>query len=167
MATRVCGFLGVKFGLEIAWRSSRIFLGFRSHGPTGLKMGSLTMSFPVWRELKLSCSSIVPSPFISAYNVLSRLKGIETRPMQGTWWSLEWFLQCPFPFEGNWNLMSYENGAWISVRVLTMSFPVWRELKLGRSVRGFLCVSRPYNVLSRLKGIETRAMQATEFGAWT
>ena len=188
------------------------------------------MSFPVWRELKQKCSKREPEnhwknlqcpfPFEGnwnpfwvrcvdlfadlAYNVLSRLKGIETChrriiyislhiilqcpfPFEGNWnnavpvcvascrfmltmsfpvWrelkhhSLDELngmyerLQCPFPFEGNWNESSLEE-VWIGFSTLTMSFPVWRELKL-LAFGTFAERISPYNVLSRLKGIETR-----------
>ena len=56
MDTWVCGILGLKFRLKIAPRSSRLVLGLRSHGSTGLKMGSLWRHFPVQREWKLVTS---------------------------------------------------------------------------------------------------------------
>ena len=87
------------------------------------------MCFPVWRELKLSLLLLrqVVLPF--CLNVLSRLKGIETKtaecenqcdygekfkcafPFEGNWNNPDprghqepsrWF-KCAFPFEGNWN----------------------------------------------------------------
>ena len=64
----------------------------------------LTMSFPVWRELKLSIEE-------------------ESQKMRGI------TLQCPFPFEGNWNSLRLFSRV-RSCLALTMSFPVWRELKL-------------------------------------
>ena len=87
----------------------------------------LAMSFPVWRELKLNYLLPPLITLLATCNVLSRLKGIETS--FGTF--ITWYikrLQCPFPFEGNWNC----NRARVSV---------------------YFCAS--CNVLSRLKGIET------------
>ena len=63
-----------------------------------------------------------------AYNVLSRLKGIETKNVIDNR-DTRFNLQCPFPFEGNRNL----EGGFMSKVVDIYS----------------------YNVLSRLKGIET------------
>ena len=158
------------------------------------------MSFPVWRELKL-VRKLLGFSLCGTYNVLSRLKGIETCvlnisadnssslqcpfPFEGNW-NIEiamsssfaiLFLQCPFPFEGNWNRMCccrgfvglilqcpfpFEGNWNLSVSCgladrnwLTMSFPVWRELKRTPCARCPTTFHIPYNVLSRLKGIET------------
>ena len=158
------------------------------------------MSFPVWRELKHSRPIAVRTSPTSSCNVLSRLKGIETQyhtifhvvnvglAMSFPVWrelKLNLFtllisftngLQCPFPFEGNWNTStSTTNSNIFSCNVLSrlkgietlmvrircnkttqlaMSFPVWRELKLTSDAPlGFRMKS--CNVLSRLKGIET------------
>ena len=186
------------------------------------------MSFPVWRELKLTrlkerlCSdqqaynvlsrlkgieTLTPvtlpiTSFSLTYNVLSRLKGIETLLTRGqdrgqypynvlsrlkgietlvesNSESQLRYLQCPFPFEGNWNPTFMNGWLWVSRTynvlsrlkgietqlwfpfhlclrfLLTMSFPVWRELKHFCSAIRSCSLSSPYNVLSRLKGIET------------
>ena len=115
---------------------------------------SLTMSFPVWRELKPKprpkCQQgLVP---LASYNVLSRLKGIETNVNATSPQTRTVNLQCPFPFEGNWNPLAPIGCDHLG---LTMSFPVWRELK--RNLSNLACSAGflTYNVLSRLKGIET------------
>ena len=175
---------------------------------TLLRWRFLTMSFPVWRELKpngvlrtlprqrLQCpfpfegnwnafSADTPLIRVITYNVLSRLKGIETkrcshRRFRRFWpynvlsrlkgietlrsiggcrlYVLTICLQCPFPFEGNWNGAAAARWSPVAVQHLTMSFPVWRELKLEGGGPLRRCCSNPqktYNVLSRLKGIET------------
>ena len=87
----------------------------------------LTMSFPVWRELKLCRSVGLSRGCMMSYNVLSRLKGIETQP---------WHLQLRFSV--SYNVLSRLKGietslsSWRELHwklYLTMSFPVWRELK--------------------------------------
>ena len=70
---------------------------------------------------------------ISSYNVLSRLKGIETPIIMDSTDGPAFNLQCPFPFEGNWNLFQ---------QILGIPLP------------------HSYNVLSRLKGIETDLRKA-------
>ena len=113
----------------------------------------LTMSFPVWRELKLfwvaCCSPLSRNP----YNVLSRLKGIETL-------TISWFdgrnnihLTMSFPV---WRESKrfFSRNLKFGLTFLTMSFPVWRESKHGLGSNS-LQNTTPYNVLSRLKGIET------------
>ena len=136
----------------------------------------LTMSFPVWRELKHRCGCQTCNNEKS-YNVLSRLKGIETEiplilrydpqclqcpfPFEGNWNLASSFitdgaylnLQCPFPFEGNWNI-SLKILLILLFRTLQCPFPFegnwnWIGCKDG------VTVAIPYNVLSRLKGIET------------
>ena len=106
-------------------------------------------------------------------------------PFEGNWnWRHQYVsrvdmsvLQCPFPFEGNWNVnFKCRLGLWRYP--LTMSFPVWRELKQVLNKRDITrakvlqcpfpfegnwnplrsiheCLLTTYNVLSRLKGIET------------
>ena len=87
----------------------------------------LTMSFPVWREWKpIHISPRMMSD--DAYNVLSRLKGIETQHPRWRPRVASLSLQCPFPFEGNGNILMIPT---------TDNF------------------SGAYNVLSRLKGMET------------
>ena len=58
MYTRVCGIFRQNFEMKKALRSSCMFLGLRSHGPTGLKIGSLWIHLPVWRELKLNPKNV-------------------------------------------------------------------------------------------------------------
>ena len=162
----------------------------------------LTMSFPVWRELKLSGSILsssihplqCPFPFEGNWNIDRPLP----RTCEWKWLTMSFpvwrelklahtlfssrylctLLQCPFPFEGNWNtcyhhhILNLDSSYNVLSRLkgietqitrivcvlrflLTMSFPVWRELKPPPIAR-FLPRSRwAYNVLSRLKGIET------------
>ena len=87
----------------------------------------LTMSFPVWRELKLSLFK----------------------------WQLSAnILQCPFPFEGNWNLLSIAK-IMFSWHDLQCPFPF--EGNWNNCIRCDFGVFISYNVLSRLKGIETLA----------
>ena len=132
--------------------------------------------FPVWRELKPECSCLsqrstfslfgTTFPFEGNWNInlhertwflirselLSRLKGIETRYRSLVTWCHSWF-GTTFPFEGNWNfVISLKN---IALSCLVRNyFPVWRELKHRWTT------TQPYGVnrselLSRLKGIET------------
>ena len=87
------------------------------------------MSFPVWREWKHKWQLRPNEEFPEAYNVLSRLKGMETSRIMTTTTVFCIILQCPFPFEGNGNIKCIEHA--------------------------FLNRVAPYNVLSRLKGMET------------
>ena len=114
----------------------------------------LTMSFPVWRELKLETRAGLrnrsnrhlqcPFPFEGNWNHFAICAAVEDG---------KGVLQCPFPFEGNWNQAHLlPKRCWW--KRLTMSFPVWRELKQWCDCRLWQFLLS-YNVLSRLKGIET------------
>ena len=104
MATRVCLIFRQNFGKKKAPRSSRLVLGFRSYGPTGLKMGSLAIHFPVWRELKRGLI-VVRVGWVGCVCLL-----------------------YTFPFEGNWNNWTLTRA--FNSDSLAIHFPVWRELKL-------------------------------------
>ena len=149
MYTRVCGILGLNFNKKNVLRTSRMFLGVRSHGPTGLKMGSLWIGFPVWRELKLTNISadnvrftlwigfpvwrelkrlgqVCPPLIIGTLDRLSRLKGIETFaditpvPLSDCLW-------IGFPV---WRELKPAEILLLSIILnLWIGFPVWRELK--------------------------------------
>ena len=108
MYTRVCGILGLNFDRKNALRSSRRFLVSRSHGPTGLKMGSLFgYTFPFEGNWNNVGEGDFGDAFILSLDIPSRLKGIET------------------------NTLSYLKH---DVVALWIYLPVWRELKLD--VRG-------------------------------
>ena len=69
--------------------------------------------------------------------------------------------RCTFPFEGNWNFF----GAGLTTQeldVLSMHFPVWRELKLRWKVFYSEVSTLPFDALSRLKGIETDKRTRTQ-----
>ena len=151
MHTWVFGIFGLKFRSKIAPRSSRLVLGVRSHGPTGIKMGSLWIRFPVWRELKLKIWSGTrlikfidfgsAFPFEGNWNSISKILKCSPLcfgsafPFEGNWNSISKILKCSplcfgsaFPFEGNWN--EIDGSIWIIPEApLWIRFPVWRELK--------------------------------------
>ena len=116
-------------GTEIACNVLSRLKGIETHG-SGKDLPSfpLAMSFPVWRELKLCFANCCLS--------ISRV------------------LQCPFPFEGNWNQ---------SLLALRVSLAPCNVLSRLKGIETFLLPLRsisldwPFacNVLSRLKGIET------------
>ena len=117
------------------------------------------MSFPVWRELKLSQNDSRICWCSKSYNVLSRLKGIETPTWGASSGAGPIDLQCPFPFEGNWNVANRVMSSRQSV-ILQCPFPFegnWN--KRSRSTK-VVRASVAYNVLSRLKGIETAFLRA-------
>ena len=100
----------------------------RTRVPSKGDVRRLTMSFPVWRELKHITHDREMRHYRCTYNVLSRLKGIETS------WP-HWFL---FSYPITYNVLSRLKGietftgseSLVFVdQLLTMSFPVWRELK--------------------------------------
>ena len=152
MYTWVCGILGLKFCLKIAPRSSRLVLDVRSHGPTGLKIGSLWIDFPVWRELKLSGHQILfwqsihvlwidfpvwrelkhsrntgTHPIVFSLDRLSRLKGIETLNRARRVLYRDPSLWIDFPV---WReLKRHSRHESTSPLGLWIDFPVWRELK--------------------------------------
>ena len=124
----VCAVFGLNFREKKAVRSSRLVLGFWSHGPTGLKMGSVWMSLPVWRELKP----------VKKYH-LSQGKKV--------WMSLPVWRELKLC--GHIITIS-------AMRIVWMSLPVWRELKRKRVTSASATKSEGLNEPSRLKGIETR-----------
>ena len=100
----------------------------KKHSPSCEQGGELWIWFPVWRELKQR----------DVHQAYHRLR-----------------FGYGFPFEGNWNdhtaLMNAQNR-----RPLWIWFPVWRELKrYWGQCEVFNVV--PLDMLSRLKGIETKA----------
>ena len=134
-------------------------------------------------------ASISPFISVSALDILSRLKGIETKSVRATLckaWKT--FFGYTFPFEGNWNnisamaflmfssldLLSRLKGIeTISIRLesvprcLWIYFPVWRELKpLSSETKE--SASETLDLLSRLKGIETLSIlkRLTQVGLW-
>ena len=166
---------GYAFPFEGNWNS------YFSHYFT-IRIINLWICFPVWRELKPlglplprqvrhqyfgyafpfegNWNSIVPFfnlGFHFALDMLSRLKGIETlligrKGMK----EQDSHFGYAFPFEGNWN---HANGAVciFSSSMLWICFPVWRELKhyiLDTALAG---LSKALDMLSRLKGIETKS----------
>ena len=133
-----------------------------------------------------NCQNPLHGAGVVRLNVLSRLKGIETRP---SLCSLLWHepFKCAFPFEGNWNTMAASSVSCASSKAFKCAFPFegnwnsspwglqpplvrpqfkcafpfegnWNRIPVvGRG--GLLCL----NVLSRLKGIETRRLRRHRF----
>ena len=152
MHTWVCGIFGVNFELKKALCTSCLVLAFWSHGPTGIKIGSVWICFPVWRELKR------PRIFRSTpgrwqvwicFPVWRELKQSDPTPR----WHFKIVWICfpvwrelkqkrdmfvppkdqplfgyAFPFEGNWNRYRVVFAYTLSYNVW-ICFPVWRELK--------------------------------------
>ena len=123
----------------------------------------LTMSFPVWRELKqgsihhnrewlCSMSLQCPFPFEGNWNCSYCIRYCD---------SLIGLLQCPFPFEGNWNITCRFYRTFIRHIDLQCPFPF--EGNWNRCLPTFffsITLDTTYNVLSRLKGIETWSMDS-------
>ena len=135
------------------------------------------MRFPGWRESK-------PNNHCNPYNIvwcsfheISRLKGIETAPLEWPFqlqglnfpWGFPlegnrnisyqpspsaWTLprRC-FPFEGNRNFVMFDLGF---VRAfISLNFPAWREPKHVVVFVLEVSVIHPFDEVSRLKGTET------------
>ena len=155
MFIRVYGILGVNFERKKAPRSSRRVLGFWSHGPTGCKMGSLWIRFPVWRELKPAVLYHRHTNIDTALDTLSRLKGIETFIFS----DLDFLFSCNTldtlsRLKGIETQFFCDDQSVVSIATTldTLSRLKGIETFTNSSVKSF-CLS--LDTLSRLKGIET------------
>ena len=127
MFIRVRGILRTNFGLKKAPRSSRLDLGVRSHGPTGCKMGSLWIRFPVGREWKL-IDQFFKFFILFQYLWIRFLVGREWKPDQQKEFVHPAFFGYAFPLEGNGNTLRMVADL-ISFPSLWIRFPVGREWK--------------------------------------
>ena len=120
---------------------------------------SLWICFPVWRELKQSDfldQSVLSKKLWICFPVWRELKQEANAFSRNA--SIADFGSA-FPFEGNWNCIDL----WDLYRLLEVSlwicFPVWRELKRCSFVEIKCCFGLALDLLSRLKGIETRTRE--------
>ena len=112
------------------------------------------MCFPVWRELKHVSEKILKRFVLKrCLNVLSRLKGIETKIKNQFANNQREMFKCAFPFEGNWNRLESTGGLTL-IEQFKCAFPF--EGNWNTSSALAKPVMTGLNVLSRLKGIETR-----------
>ena len=119
--------------------------------------------FPVWRELKRFPATVEENLLILRLYLLSRLKGIETSPLQAYPDGSRGLVCICFPV---WRELKHESLLKLSLNYISLvciCFPVWRELKHKRR---FSFLSPPCTslyLLSRLKGIETKRQPALIF----